>query len=112
MMNFPTIALKKYGLVIYTNFGVRLGGVSYGPLVLIRPKYIQDRGLLEHELVHTRQFWNPRKWFMSKLDREVEAYREQLKWYAYDASWGLAEILATKYGFDLTQEQAHQLITQ
>lgn len=111
-MERATITLKKYGLVIYTNYGVRMGGITYGPLVLIKPKYKEDRGLLEHELTHTKQFWNPLKWFKGKLAWEVEAYREQLKWYPDDRSWQLAWFIANKYGLDITQEEAHKLLTQ
>lgn len=112
------MTLKKYGLVIYTNYGVRMGGVTYGPLVLIKPKYKEDRGLLEHELTHTKQFWNPLKWFKGKLWWEVEAYREQLKWYPYanqterlQKAWLFAGFIATKYDLPVTQEEAFKLLT-
>lgn len=32
-------------------------GYARGPVVRLRPRYEHDRGLLEHELEHVRQFW-------------------------------------------------------
>jgi predicted transcriptional regulator len=66
--------------------------------------------MLEHELVHSRQFWNPRKWFIGKLAREVEAYREQLKWHP-DRADIFATILSTRYGLNITKEEALKLLT-
>ncbi len=53
--------------------------------------------LLEHELVHTRQFWNPLKWFKGKLWWEVEAFKEQAKWYSDDRSNAFARLISTNY---------------
>ena len=110
------IKLGKYAIVFYIgwdnwSFGVNAGfqGTSYGPIIFIRPRCIDDRGMLEHELVHSRQFWNPRKWFWSKLDREVEAYREQLKWHP-DRLEIFATILATRYRLNITKEEATALL--
>jgi len=33
------------------------GGQACGPLIKIRPKYVGDGGLLEHEKVHVRQWY-------------------------------------------------------
>jgi hypothetical protein len=104
------IKLGKYGIIFYTNTFVRLGGLAFGPFVFIRPKHLDNRGLLEHELVHTRQFWNPRKWFWSKLQKEVEAYREQLKWYSEDKTRLFAEFISTRYNLDITVEEAERLL--
>ena len=35
----------------------KFGGKSYGPVILIKEKYKEDKGLLEHELVHSKQFY-------------------------------------------------------
>lgn len=32
-------------------------GTTHGPVVVIRPGYEADHGLLAHELAHVRQFW-------------------------------------------------------
>lgn len=47
-------------LIIFTDrMPVEMGGRARGPVVLIRPKYRDDAGLLAHELVHVGQFWGP-----------------------------------------------------
>ena len=133
--------LKPLCWVVYTDdMPERFGGYASGPCVKIRPKYLDDRGLLEHELVHVRQFWRslgveifisnvytmPRllklwgifgdvealvnaskKW---KLRLEVEAYREQLKHYATDNTFLFAGFLVTKYGLDISVEEAMKLL--
>lgn len=44
--------------ILYTDrLPVDVGGRAYGPLVLIRPKYLHDTGMHEHELEHVRQWW-------------------------------------------------------
>ena len=100
--------------VIYTTIGVPMGGKSFGPLILIRPKYRDDRGLLEHEKVHVRQWWAWAKTgFLhrpSHFDREVEAYREQIKWYPYPTINYFAERLANNYGFDITIDEARKAL--
>ena len=35
----------------------KFGGASYGLFIKLRPKYEKDEGLLQHELVHSQQFW-------------------------------------------------------
>lgn len=59
-----------------------------GPVIFIRPAYRGDRGLLEHERVHRRQ------WLLTlglhsfayllvrryRLWAEVRAYQEQMRW--------------------------------
>ena len=110
------IKFGKYAIIFYIgwnnwSFGVKSGfsGQSFGPIIFIRPRSIDDRGMLEHELVHSRQFWNPRKWFWSKLDKELEAYREQLKWHP-DRLEIFATILATRYRLNITKEEATALL--
>lgn len=95
----------------------RFAGYTVGIFIFIRPAYKDDRGLLEHEKTHVRQNLNPRKWFMSKLDREVEAYKEQLKWYPKDSpgqkEWRIklfAGYIATKYGLNITAPEAEKLL--
>src|SRR5690625_7889189 len=61
-------------------------GRSYGVFVAIDPEKRADRGLLEHELQHCRQFYrslglNALLYFLSKRHRyrqEVESYAVQL----------------------------------
>lgn len=106
------VRFGRYGIVLYFSFGVPRGssGIAYGPVVFIRPGFARDRGLLEHELAHTRQFWDPRKWFKGRLWWEVEAYREQRKWYAEDRTREFARLIATGYGLDVSEEQAREML--
>ena len=97
-----------YAFVIYSfNAPKPFCGVTYGFIIKIRPKYKDDKCLLEHELTHARQFWRtfglshilrnlskfanvipiPSKWklaigYISKhftLKYELEAYYNQWK---------------------------------
>lgn len=108
-------------MVFYTDRFIpqRFAGMTYGFVILIRPEYRFDAGLLAHELTHVKQF---RRSFgllplvalfskKMKLNLEVEAYREQLK-HTPDA-WHraiFADFLVSKYGFKLTHEQAIALL--
>ena len=48
----------KYFKVKYTdNIAEKFAGETWGPLIKIRPKYINDTGLLEHEKTHVRQWY-------------------------------------------------------
>ena len=107
--------------VIYTNHLIpnTFAGQTIGPFILIRPSHKDDTGLLEHEKVHVRQFWRTLGLFgigylLSKKYRlkiEVEAYKEQLKYYPTDKKALFAYYLATKYNLDITQEEALKLLS-
>jgi hypothetical protein len=107
--------------VFYTNKLIpqEYGANAIGPFIFIRPKYIDDTGLLEHEKVHVRQFWSTLglfgiAYYLSKkyrLKYELEAYKEQLKYYAVDKRPLFAQYLSTKYGLDITQQEALELLT-
>lgn len=48
----------KYYIVTYSDrLPDGFGGDAQGPFVRIRPKYNDDRGLLEHEKSHVRQWY-------------------------------------------------------
>jgi hypothetical protein len=103
----------------YTNWMIRknMKGATYGPFIFIRPASKDDRGMLEHEKTHVRQFYrNPLfgLWYwLSKKDRlryEAEAYREQLRWYEDDRTEKFAELLMTRYGLNITKEEALQAL--
>ena len=77
-------------LILYQNKWIPSphAGVSYGPLVVIRPSYKHDKGLLEHELFHSKQAYKllllPYMLLYKfsecfRLKQEVEAYRVQLR---------------------------------
>lgn len=108
--------------VIYTNNIIpdKFAGLTLGPFIFIRPSHKDDKGLLEHEKVHVRQFWRTLGLFgiaylLSKkyrLKYELEAYKEQLKYYATDKKQLFAQHLATKYNLDITQEEALKLLSE
>lgn len=107
---------------IYTNCLIpeRFAALTFGPFVFIRPQYRDDRGLLEHELVHVAQFWrtlglNGLGYLFSKSYRlhcELEAYREQLRWYANDRAPVFAWFLADKYRLGISYDEALRLLTE
>jgi hypothetical protein len=48
----------NYFLLTYTDdLPEKFGGIAWGPLIKIRPKYEGDKGLLEHEKTHVRQWY-------------------------------------------------------
>jgi len=100
-------------VVFYTNRFIpkRFAGYTVGFVILIRPTYRDDLGLLEHEMFHVYQFISPRWWFKSKLEWEVAAYKEQLKWYSDDRSHLFAGFISTKYGFNISEDDAYKLLT-
>ena len=107
-------------LTIYTDrfIPTRFAALAIGPVVLIRPRYAEDKGLLEHERVHVRQWMKcpigfPLRYLLSrqaKLDAELEAYAEQARHYPDDRTRALAEKLSTLYGLDITTDQAEALL--
>lgn len=101
-------------MAFYTNWFIpkRFAATTYGPFIFIRPEKKSDAGLLAHEQTHVRQFWrNPFfgiAYCLSKearLKYEVEAYREQLK-FSPDKADAFALALSTKYGLDITKDEA------
>lgn len=104
-------------IVIYTDRFVRHGGVAYGPIVLVRPRYRHDKGLHAHERTHVRQWWRTfglmsivypisRRW---RCRWEVEAFQAQLE-HAPDALLTFADFLATWYRLDIDRADALRLI--
>lgn len=104
----------------YTDWFIpsRFGGVIYGPIILIRPKYRTDIGLFEHEKTHVRQWyrgWGIGYWLAyhfskkRRLQYEVEGYRVQLK-YNPDRVQTFALYLSTKYNLGISVEDAMELL--
>ncbi len=106
----------------YTDKGLseKAGAKTTLFFITIRPKYLNDRGILEHELNHVKRFWNGKDWFywLSKKVRlvsEVDCYKEQLCWppaimeYARYKRY-YAEAIAMKYGLNVTAEEAYKLL--
>lgn len=85
------------------------GGITLWRFVFIRTKYQGDDGLLQHELTHIRQ--GSRMWLYPfpkyRLQLELEAYREQLKYCRTSVAAGIfADYLANDYWLSITTEQA------
>jgi hypothetical protein len=64
-------------------------GVCLGPLVLLQPSVYEDRGTIEHELTHVKQFYKRAGvihfllYVLSakyRLASEVEAYSNEFQW--------------------------------
>lgn len=107
-------------LVFFTdNVRKGFGGTTYGPIITIRKKYKNDIGLIEHELVHSKQWYRTLAthgiWYWLsdryRLKCEVEAYRTQALHYDYDASDWMADAIVNKYNIDgVTKQQAIDLL--
>jgi hypothetical protein len=89
-----------------------------GPLIFIRPKYKGDLGILEHERVHRKQWLRTlslHSWLYLfvpeyRLACEVEAYKEQAKWYQDDRLPKFAGFISRNYGLKITEEAALKLL--
>ena len=98
--------------VFYTELFVPMGGTSYtfGPFcfILIKPKYRNDEGLLNHELTHIKQHWKS-YWGHSykynnsdkyRYESELEAYAVQYLSYPDKQHFDLfIEFMLEKYKF-------------
>lgn len=136
-------------LIWYTNKLMKgfAGGTTLN-LIRIRPEYENDEGLLQHELVHVKQWALP--FLISiifgilyyiltdsliglfifsligcnifplsyllikkvKLKCEVQAYREQLKFYKDNKINLFAEFISRKYGLNVSKEEAFNLLNK
>lgn len=94
-------------LLFYTdNIKEKFGGMTYGPVVKIRNKYKDDRGLLEHELNHVKQWYRTLGthgiWYRLsekyRLKCEIESYKIQASYYDYDSTGWMADTIISKYG--------------
>lgn len=118
-------------ILIYTDrLPANSNGCANGPVVRIRPSKKGDKGLLEHEALHTHQWWTGGllihslryKWSKAyRQDCEVACYREQLGYphprYTTDelremyATWLSDPSETTGYGLTLTKEDALKLLS-
>jgi len=108
-------------MIFYTNRFIpkQHQAATRGPVIFIRPEYRNDRGLLEHEKVHRRQ-WLRTLGLHSllylfvedyRLRAEVEAFREQLKHYPDDRRLRFAELIAENYDLGITPDEALGLLS-
>lgn len=103
-------------LVFYTDLFIpkRFAGYTVGFIILIRPAYKDDVGLLAHESTHVKQFWRSFGLFgflygVSKkyrLKYEAEAYRVQLTYCSEDKINLFAKFLVDNYNLGITIEEA------
>lgn len=99
-------------MIFYTDRFIKNGfaGCSRGPFIFIRPAYRADEGLIAHERVHRWQWFTTLSlhsflyllWPDYKLRSEVEAYREQARYYADDRRPFFAKMICEKYGLNVT----------
>ncbi len=85
-----------------------------GLKVKMRPQFANDEPKIQHELEHARQ--NVLPWrSMSRLEKEVGAYRVQLKHYPVSEREAritelAVNLCAHEYGFNLTQAEAEAML--
>jgi hypothetical protein len=86
------------------------------PVIFVRLASRDDKGLIEHELVHWHeQAWNPLWWVRYLLSSsfrqaaEVRAYRRQIDVRGISIEQA-ADYLARDYGLPLTNAQARELL--
>lgn len=101
--------------IIYSSLLFFADGFTVHPsLIVMKPSRRGDEGLLQHELVHTRQmakdgviaFWL--NYLLSRRCRlayEVEAYKISIKYAPWNVD-GFARILASSYFLGISYEQA------
>jgi hypothetical protein len=128
-------------MTFYSDFVPKGHGAwALGPLVFIRPKYKDDKGILAHEELHVQQwaaccllflipfsavgyatgihfelaslfmFWAIYLIPSFRLRVEVAAYREQAKYYPDDRMPLFAGFIATRYGLKVTEAKALKLL--
>ena len=112
--------MKYYWLRYTDNMDENFAGITRAFVISIRPKYKDDKGLLEHEKTHVRQWYKTLGlhgllyafWRTYRLNCELEAYKEQMQ-YAPDLKVAVdkfADFLANKYGLDITIDRAVYLL--
>ena len=114
-----------YPLTFYTDKFLEpwQGAAAFGPVILIRPKYREDVGLLEHEKMHVKQWWftlglHALLYNLSKryaLRAEARAYAEQMRWpdrfgNRLSLQGAASRLAAPEYGFGITPEQAQTVL--
>jgi len=87
------------------------GGAAYGPIIIIREKYKNDKGLHEHELFHAKQWWltlgTHGIWYKLipkyRYWSEIWAYRRQVKLNP-DQLDHYVELIKSHYGLTVSSE--------
>lgn len=109
-------------LVVYTDHVPEgSAGCANAMVVRIRPQYVNDEGLLQHELTHVKQAYRLLFLFHAllyllddcyRLHAEVEAYRKQLEYSAdkvTDAA-RFAGFICNKYDLQADQTSVENML--
>lgn len=91
-----------------------------GPFIFVRPEHKGDKGLIEHEKVHRKQFFRTfglhglLYLFVPeyRLAAELEAFAEQAKHYPDDRTLKFAHLIASNYGLKITVAFAHAALLE
>jgi len=110
--------LKMIYLLYYTHRDLGgFAGKTNAFIIRIHVDYKDDRGLLEHEKIHVKQFWkNPLHGLFYKFSKdyrlksEVEAYRKQIE-YGADLDQ-MAWLLWSRYDLKITLDEARDLLEE
>ena len=111
----------KYPLTFYTDCFLKpwQAAAVIGPVILIRPKYRDDVGLLKHELEHVKQGFatlglHIPLYLLSKRYRlwaEASAYKEQMRWpngtgSSMSLDTAARRLAAPEYNLGITEAEA------
>ena len=100
--------------IFYTkNLPENIGGCTNAFIIRIKPKYKNDLGIHKHEIYHVKQWYRTcglhsflylfsKKY---KLKSEIEAYKEQLKYYPDDRTELFAKFICENYGLNVKKEE-------
>lgn len=108
------------GRILGWIFDMRIDGtppaVAFFYFVFLIPELEGNIPVLKHELKHIEQKWRLLQYgnLEQRLQIEVEAYREQLRWCECPESeaWAFAYGLAHGYNMRISTEEAHELLTR
>ena len=111
-------------LIFYVHT-LQYDGETRGMVVRVRTSKPYIRDVIGHELIHVRQFYRLPVihsilyyfWAPYRLQCEVEAYREQLSYYADAGPYvynskiiAFAKLLSKNYRLNITRDEAERLI--
>lgn len=113
--------LNYYRLTYTDDMSEGVGGYAKFWFIYLRPKYVDDRGILEHEKYHVQEFYktlgfHALLYLCSKAYRlrsEVGAYKEQLLYPPYTPGNKemFARFISEDYGLNITKDEALRLLT-
>ena len=113
-------------IISYPDSGIKEGsaGTTSGIFIKIRPNYKDDKGLLEHELVHVKQWYRTFTLhsilykYSSKyrLNSEIEAYKVQLKVNKDEGKQDYADFYSKRitemYDLDITTFEVKKMLVE